>query len=402
VRAESALGDHPHAQVLIGPAVAATGMHQLPALRTAGVRAVTLGAVRFRDCRVGLDRVLGWPQAGLRIPSTPSPLADPSRLAGTVLAAMAVAIVDTGLRTTVRHVAARKLYGKAVIDLPYIRSVLVSAFVDLLVCDAFATVAARAAHVAPASLDTLAPAVQHALSVRLASTMRQLSVVLGAHFYIREGDHSVFQKLLRDLMPASLGHAGRLACELAILPRLPGLAGRATGEPAPPELFRLDEDLPSLLRPPPPTGHLPDQLTAALTNCLDTGPGGSAELRQVRGLAEHFRLELAGIALAAADLPEQETKSMAGPATHELATRYITVLMAGVCMGLWHEEQHRASSFLADPSWLTAALTRLSAASPAQPAALPEDVEQRLLAELLDRYESARAFGVHDTQLAGP
>ena len=75
--------------------------------------------------------------------------------------------------------------------------------------------------------------------------------------------------------------------------------------------------------------------------------------------------------------------------------------MAGVCVGLWHEEQHRPGAFLADPSWLTAALTRLAAASPGRPVVLPEGVEQRLLAELLDRYEPARAFGVLDTPLAG-
>jgi hypothetical protein len=100
-------------------------------------------------------------------------------------------------------------------------------------------------------------------------------------------------------------------------------------------------------------------------------------------------------------LPERETTSAAGPAAYELATRYIGVLTAGVCVGLWREEQHRAGSFLADPSWLTAALTRLAAASPARPAVLPESVEQRLLTELLDRCDSARGFGVLDTRLAG-
>lgn len=112
--------------------------------------------------------------------------------AGEATVAAATGALDTGLRTTLRHVSSRQLYGRAVLDLPYIRATVVGSFVELLICDAYSTGAT--------------PAARYAVSRRLMSAMRELSVVLGARFYVREGEHGIFQKLLRDVEAIGLAH----------------------------------------------------------------------------------------------------------------------------------------------------------------------------------------------------
>src|SRR5262249_24618582 len=161
---------------------------------------------------------------------------------------------------------------------------------------------------------------------------------------------------------------------------------------------------------------------ALLTGCLDLTPGGSdAEYRRIRGLTEYFHTELADLARASAALPaqaipdqkesdqeepDQENPGQEGlgraipeqdtPVTPELPTRYIAVLTAGACAGLWQHAQHESGCFRADPAWVVAALTRLAATPGGQPAALPEDVERRLFAQLLARHESDATFGFLD------
>jgi len=102
----------------------------------------------------------------------------------------AVGALDTGLRTTLRHAGTRRLYGRTVLDLPYIRASLATVFVDLLICDAVAT--------CPVPPPLVAEVVQ-VLARRLTLAMRELSVILGARFYVREGEHAIFGKLLRDV-----------------------------------------------------------------------------------------------------------------------------------------------------------------------------------------------------------
>jgi len=295
--------------------------------------------------------------------------------------AMATGILDTGLRTTVRHVASRRLYGRAVIDLPYIGASLAGAFVDLLICDAFGAVAARAGQLMPASAAGYAAAAGDAVFRRLRGAMHQLSVLLGARFYIREGDHAIFQKLLRDLQAVSLGTAPPAATQArlaAVLARRGWLSAGA----APRELFRLDAGLPSLPSG-PIAGDGPDHLAAALRARADQD-ADDPEGREVRGLARVFVTDLGKLG---------DELATAGP--HELTRRYVRVLEAGACLGVWQAAGE--DPFLGDPGWLLAALARLSP----RPEPLPDDVEKRLSVELLDRHAQVRGFGLANRHFPG-
>jgi len=301
--------------------------------------------------------------------------------------AMATGILDTGLRTTVRHVASRRLYGRAVIDLPYIGASLVGAFVDLLICDAFGTVAARAAHLLPATAAGYAAAAGDAVFRRLRGAMQQLSVLLGARFYIREGEHAIFQKLLRDLQAVSLGTAPPAATQArlaAVLARRGWLSAGA----APRELFRLGAGLPELPSG-PVIGDGPDDLAADLLTWADRD-ADDPDGREVRRQARIFVTDLRKLE----DLGKLGDE-LATASQHELTRRYLRVLEAGACLGVWQAASE--DPFLGDPGWLLAALVRLSP----RPEPLPDHVEKRLWVELLDRHAQVRGFGLANRYFPG-
>ncbi|RKH22340.1 acyl-CoA dehydrogenase, partial [Corallococcus sp. CA031C] len=242
-RTQAGTGSRNHSQVLVDLTRAPRDrVTHLPRFRTTGMRGVPLGGVTFRDCPVPSDGVLGTPGQGLE---TALKSFQVTRVA---LPGMFQGIVDTGLRTTLQASKTRTVYGRAVTDLPQTRSVLADTFADLLLCDAFTTVAARGVHLLPREASLTTAAVKFLVPRVLMDAMGRLSSVLGARFYLRDGDTAVFQKLLRDLQPVGFGHLARVAGQMTLLPQLPLLARRgwAQPSPAPDALFRLDAPLPPL------------------------------------------------------------------------------------------------------------------------------------------------------------
>ncbi|WP_247200599.1 hypothetical protein [Streptomyces scabiei] len=73
------------------------------------------------------------------------------------------------------------------------------------------------------------------------------------------------------------------------------------------------------------------------------------------------------------------------------------LLTRTVCVQVWRHA--RSGDFLADPAWLRAVLHR-SASGPYGPGPLPAPVEGALLAELLDRRDTGRSFGLTGRPLA--
>ncbi|MEU1130284.1 hypothetical protein ABZ383_10515 [Streptomyces sp. NPDC005900] len=95
--------------------------------------------------------------------------------------------LDSALRITLRHLRARRLYGAAAIDIPYLRALLAGAYADLLLSEALTVLAVRGGDPRPALF--LGPRVMQ-------GALDRLSVVMGSRFYLREGEHAVFQALL--------------------------------------------------------------------------------------------------------------------------------------------------------------------------------------------------------------
>ncbi|CAL9505521.1 hypothetical protein [Streptomyces pilosus] len=186
--------------------------------------------------------------------------------------------LDSALRITLRHLRGRRLYGAAAADLPVLRSVLSGAFADLLLCDALTTLAVRGTDALPDRPDATAHAVTAFVPRVLQGALDRLSVVMGSRFYIREGDHASFQRLLHETQRALFG------------------AGRRTPERDPAAPFPLD----ALLAAPAVTGLYDPALLAAAPGRALNGrarrtpqPTGSAHERLYADLVDRHEANLA-------------------------------------------------------------------------------------------------------------
>ncbi|MBN8467944.1 acyl-CoA dehydrogenase [Corallococcus exiguus] len=391
-------GSRNHSQVLVDlTRLPRERVTQLPRFRTVGMRGVPLGGVTFQDCPVPSDGILGTPGQGLE---TALKSFQVTRVA---LPGMFLGIVDTGLRATIRASMDRTVYGRAVTDLPQARSVLADTFADLLLCDAFTTVAARGVHLLPREASVTTAAVKFLVPRVLMDAMGRLSTVLGARFYLRGGDAAVFQKLMRDLQPVGFGHLARVAGQMTLLPQLPLLARRgwARPTPAPAELFRLDAPLPALpFEALAVSGGGQDGLMGSLQEGLESlGDAASGPLREVRQRMEAYALELDALRTGAALLPPRELTVTATPASYELTTHAISLQAASACFNVWR--QQAGDPFLGDPAWLLAALHRLDVWRGRAQGPLPEAVRTRLFTELMARHEDVRAFDLSRSPLTG-
>ncbi|WP_105969126.1 acyl-CoA dehydrogenase [Streptomyces geranii] len=393
-RTDPGSGPRSHSLVLVDRASADPArLTDLPRFSTVGMRGVQLGGLRFDDLPVPASAVLGPVGSGLET------ALKALQITRTVLPAMATGILDTGLRLTVDHLSARRLYGGPATALPHVRSVLAGVFADLLRAEALGAVGARALHLVPGAASVYASAVKFEVSRLLLEAMDRLAELLGAHFYLREGPTALFQKLLRDLAPVGFGHIARAACQMSLLPQLPLLARRTWtrhGTAAPADLYALAEPLPPL-----PYDRLAlhaggrDPIAGSLHTLLDEP--WAPEDADLRDAVAADRAKLAQLACECGQLSPVELGVGARPEYYDLVTRYVRLLSRTVCVQVWRHAE--PGNFLADPAWLRAALHR-SAREPHRPGPLPAQVEDTLLTELLDRRDTGRSFGLTGRPLA--
>ncbi|SCL20731.1 Acyl-CoA dehydrogenase [Micromonospora pallida] len=389
-----------HSQLLVDmAAVPPDRVRHLDRFPAAGMRGVQLGGVEFLDCPVPSGSLLGAMGRGV------STALRSFQVTRVMLPAMATASLDTGLRVAQRLGVRRRLDGRLVADLPAWRQSLVDAFVDLLICDAFTTVAARGLHLLPGEASLHSAAVKYLVPGYLVGAMRRLSVLLGASFYLRTGPYAIFQKHLRDLPPALFGHAPRAACLAALLPKLPTLARRAwpSGEPAPGTLYELGTDVPELpYHQLSVSGNGRDSLSASLAAVCAALAGAGGEHQEVAALAAAFLAELRDLTPLCAGLAAEDLTPNARPAAFDLAARYATVLAASACLNVWWAAG--GAGFAGDVHWIAAALRRLrrGVAQPAEPASEPSRyTSDPLWRELTSRFDGGQSFDLAAGPVAG-
>ena len=109
------------------------------------------------------------------------------------------------MRTTLSFALKRKLYDEVVIDLPHAAGVLSDAFLDLLICDCVVNSGLRSFHVVPEQSSLWASIVKYFVPTTIETMIQNLSVVLGARYYMREEhEWGTFQRVLRDAAVVSL------------------------------------------------------------------------------------------------------------------------------------------------------------------------------------------------------
>ncbi len=359
----------------------------LPRFRTEGLRGVQLGGLQLHDLQVGPDSLLGGEGRGIETALRSFQL---TRIA---LPGTAVGVVDTGLRVAMRFATQRRLYGRTAADLPLVRATLTDAFVDLLICDCLAGVAARAVHLLPGQTSVYAAATKAFVPAVLRDAMYRLSLVLGAHFFIREGRYAIFGKHLRDLPAHTFGHAGRAACQLTMLPQMLMLARRSwlTGEPAAPQLFQLAGPLPPLRYDQLALTSSADPLAASLLAGVD-----AVADREVRAASAPFVAALRDLREQVSALAPRDVGPAASPDAFALTARYAAVLAASACLNVWRTSE---AGFLSDPAWLVAALRRLTVRL-GGPVPGPT-TDHPLHAELAARFDQSLAFDLAAQPVAG-
>ncbi|MBV6748802.1 acyl-CoA/acyl-ACP dehydrogenase [Pseudomonas chlororaphis] len=398
-RTASGTGGRSHSQILFERTEApAASLVDQPRYSTSGMRGIALGGLEFKQCDLPLENLVGNPGQGLET------TLKAFQLTRVALPGMFSAILDTGLRLTMKHCRARKLYNKPASELPQVRARLAESFIDLLLCDAFVSVTANAAHVLPAELNLYGSAVKALVPAVLVTAMDSLASVLGAHSYVREGEMAIFQKLLRDLQPVGFGHAARISCLMTLLPQLPMLAktGWNSAAPAPEGLFELDWQQAPLRfdRLALSSGGQDTLLAFLLTLSTHEAPKDRCE-SEIFHLVRLFADELRALREQCAALPAQETTARASPESFRLASRYSVLLCASACLGIWQTQQeHTTDPFLAQPAWILAALLRLAALSGLTRQRLSAALSETLLDELMQRYLSRQSFDLSRLPLA--
>ncbi|MET0135541.1 MAG: acyl-CoA dehydrogenase [Kibdelosporangium sp.] len=386
-RTDERPGARSHSLLLLGKRDL-PNVRYLPRYRTAGLRGCQLGGVEFTGDVVSANCVLGKPgnavESALRA----------FQVTRTVLPGMALGVLDSAVHVGYRFAVERRLYGQSVADLPHARDTLACAFADLLVADCMFTAVARGLQLVPRHAAASAAAVKYLVPLMLEEAMREVSVLLGARSYLREGPQAIFGKFLRDLPVLGIGHAGAATCLLGIIPQLPVLARRAWAAAEPlPELFDITKSLPELEFTQLSIAAGRDPLVASLLAAAQRLPGDEPVHALIRALAAEVG-RLAGECLL---LRAAELGPAASPRAFELAERYAVLLAVAACVGTWlHSPQNPGTP------WLHIALTRLAARLPGfdHPAMASGDAEE-LTGELARRVTQSRSCCLDSGQIFG-
>ncbi|MEU2339199.1 acyl-CoA dehydrogenase [Streptomyces sp. NPDC013172] len=329
-RTGESVGSRSHSQFLVArDDLPAAGVRDLPRFLSSGMRGVQLGAMAFTDCPIPADSLLGAEGQGMESALRAY------QITRSITPAVTVGPLDTALRAALGFALDRRLYGGVAADIPYVRSVIARAYADLLAVDAFSAVVLRALHLSPA-IALYAPAAKYLTSRIALDAFEELRSVLGAQGYLRQGPYAIFQKMARDIAPATFAHISRAGCLVMILPHLPRLARRAwlQGSPAAEELFDLEGELPPL-NPARLTVGVPpaDGLMGTLAEIGGRDSDGGAVSR----FATRFLDELRSLRDECAGLPPRDITISAAPEAFALADRYTVLLAAASVLAVWDQ-----------------------------------------------------------------
>lgn len=359
----AAPGGRDHSLLLLDDLDRVPGVTRLPRLRTSGLAGCRLAGFGFDGAVVGEDALVGAVGTGAETALRSF------QVSRCVTAGAGTSLLDGALFGVYRFASERVLYGRSVTAIPHARSVLAGAFIDLHIAQALARVAARALHLHPGVAGRYAAAAKYLAPKITEDALADLAVILGARSYLREGEYAFVGKHVRDIAGLSIGHAGGVSCQLAVLPDLPGVRPVV----ADPALFD-DSPLPAL-----DFGKLrmragkADPLLGALEGALE----GAAD--------DGLRAELASVRAAAAALPVTERGVTASHRSLALTERYAWLLAVSACLN---------SPRAADPLWTAAVLERIGLRSGRTAEPATTTASDAAYQDLADRAATGRSFDI--------
>jgi alkylation response protein AidB-like acyl-CoA dehydrogenase len=375
----------------------------LPRIKTHGIRGADISGIRFEQAFVSDEALIGSQGAGLEL------TLKSFQITRSLFPALSLGAADTALRTTIRFAESRRLYGRDVFAIPHARKLLVAAFIDLLVADCLAIVAARALQVAPGQMSMWSAVAKYYVPKTVDEVVKSLSVVLGARHYLREAhDSGIFQKMMRDSAVVSLGHAGsfiNLATISQNLGKCVERRARRVDQKAAtlPALFNLEHPLPAF----DPSklalfNNGTDDIIAGIESSVASLSAASGAT--VDNLVSLTRLLLAEIDRRDATLSELKVKY--GPALSEepemfdLAERHCTLHAAATCLQMWLYNRHHLGDFFASGEWLVLCLDRLLSPFSRLNPQVTSAYEENVANELVRLFHADKLFSIAPLQLA--
>lgn len=330
---------------------------------TLGIRACDISGIRFHDAPLAENTRIGREGDGLEI------TLKGFQITRTLCAGLALGAMDTALRTTLRFALERKLYGSTVFELPHAKQTLVNAFTDLLIADCMAIFTARAMHVVPEQLSVLSAIVKYFVPTTAETVIRDLSVILGARFYLREShDFGVFQKVIRDNAIISLFdgstiinlHALTLQLKSLCRRRVPGDTRRQDMDKRLADIFCLDREL-------KPFQYDRLDLFSKGNNLVLQGLDNTITTLSSMTVADTalhqdllmYAVKIQEQALTIEALVLDAGYNAANPESFEIAKKYCRMHAAVSCVNAWVYNRYTLGEHFAAGEWLLLCLHRL-------------------------------------------
>lgn len=193
----------------------------LPKIKTLGLRGANISGINFDNSILPKESLIGTVGSGLEL--VLKTLQITRSIHGG--AALSLGQADTALRVVLNFVLSRQIYGGTVWQIPQAKDILLTAFLDILVCECVSIATARAIHVIPAQMSLLSAICKSFVPTTIDNVNQSLSKVLGARYYLRE-EHcwGIFQKIIRDNAIISIFDGNTAVNLQAIALQLPQIA----------------------------------------------------------------------------------------------------------------------------------------------------------------------------------
>lgn len=380
-----------------------------PKIKTHGIRGADMSGIYFEDCFVPDEMLLGPEGHGLEL------ALKGFQITRALCAAFSQGSADTCLRTTLNFALGRKIYGKTVWDMPHPRRVLVNGLLDILTCDCANIAAARGFHVAPRQFSVWSAVDKYFVPVTLEKMQQDISVVLGARFYMRdEHDSGVFQKMLRDSSIISVFDGSSVVNLHALILQRKQLA-KARSRRKPKDLAALQErlrnsfDLSTEL-----PKFAPNRLELISRGADDVTQGLESALTALDSLENPLDATVLDCLkqqyqqfLAVLDAQDEAITKGAFEHGHdqsfesfEEAKHFCYIHAATACLHMWLHNRHQLGDFFAQGQWLVLCADRLLGQITPNKPAVPLAYYEAVAEELLQLHAADKMFSIVPFQLA--
>lgn len=335
----------------------------LPAIKTHGLRGCDISGIRFRDCLLPPDSIIGREGDGLEL------ALKGFQITRTFCTGLSLGVGDSALRIVTEFVNSRRLYGSCVADLPHARDTLANAYLSLLIAECATIAAARGLHLFPEQSCTWSPIAKVQVARLVDFAMAQLASILGARSYVRQGHaDGMFQKFLRDGAIIAMFDGSSIVCLDRLAAELPKLCRARNEQPtedAVAALFDLRQSLPELaFERFTIVGRGQDVVMQSLPLLANKLASLSPDHDCDAAILRELNIKTCRMREAVAELQGNVQRSPTTPearnsaARFGLAERYCALHSAICCLGFWLFNRSHLGGFIARGEWLAAALER--------------------------------------------